>query len=108
MRTLAFSRHNVLLCVEDEASYEIPDTMKCRASYTVLRVRGRTSARIIRVEREDRGEWVTDRLPTAERLKLEAHIERQYEEDEREASQVAYEHPVGSDDRRRDWAAASR
>lgn len=81
MRTFNFSRHNVVLCTEDCSSLDVPDAMKCRAHYQVFRVRGQTSARLIRIERDVRGTWVTDRLPTLERQALEAHIERLYEED---------------------------
>lgn len=81
MRTFNFSRHNVVIATEDMSSLDIPDAMKCRANYQVFRVRGKTTARIIRIEREVRGEWVTDRLPTLERMKLEEHIEQLYEED---------------------------
>lgn len=81
MRTFNFSRHNVVLCTEDRSSLDVPDAMKCRAHYQVFRVRGQTSARLIRIERDVRGTWVTDRLPTLERQALEAHIERLYEKD---------------------------
>lgn len=81
MRTFNFSRHNVVLCTEDCSSLDVPDAMQCRAHYQVFRVRGQTSARLIRIERDVRGTWVTDRLPTLERQALEAHIERLYEED---------------------------
>lgn len=84
MRTFNFSRHNVVLCTEDCSSLDIPDAMKCRAHYQVFRVRGQISARLTRIERDVRGTWVTDRLPTLERQALEAHIERLYEEDDAE------------------------
>jgi hypothetical protein len=92
MRTFNFSRHNVLLFTQD-GSLDIPDTEQCRAHYQVFRIRGTTQARLIRIERDDHGEWVTDRLPTLERQALEAHIERLYEEDaaedERNVREVA-------------------
>jgi hypothetical protein len=84
MRTINFSRHNVVLCTEDCSSLDIPDAMSCRAHYQVFRVRGNTQARLIRIEREVRGTWVTDRLPTLERQALEAHIERLFDEDDAE------------------------
>lgn len=85
MRTFEFSRNNVLIQTEDSSSLEIPDAMKCRANYQVFRVRGKTSARITRVERQDgRGNWLMDRLPTLERMAIEEHIERLYAEDDAE------------------------
>lgn len=81
MRTFNFSRHNVLIATEDSSSLEIPDAMQCRANYQVFRIRGKTQARLIRIEREERGAWVTDRLPSLERYALEKHIERLYEKD---------------------------
>lgn len=96
MRTFEFSRHNVLIATEDSSSLEIPDAMKCRANYQVFRVRGKTSARITRVERQDgRGNWLMDRLPTAERMKLESHIERLFEEDAAEDARNVVETAQG-------------
>lgn len=83
MRTFEFSRHNVLIATEDSSSLEIPDAMKCRANYTVLRARGETRVRINWVERETKpGIWLNDWLPSLERQKLEEHIEKMLEEDE--------------------------
>lgn len=77
MRTFEFSRHNAMLLTEDSSSLEIPDAMKCRAHYTILRSRGQVRARIHRVEQETRKDnWVSDWLPRAECSALEAHIER--------------------------------
>jgi hypothetical protein len=82
MRTFAFSRHNVLLFTED-GSLDIPDAMKCRANYTVLKARGSVRVRINWVEREIKpGIWLNDWLPSLERQALEAHIERLFKEDE--------------------------
>lgn len=81
MRTFNFSRHNVLIATEDSSSLEIPDAMKCRAHYEFVRKHGRRFACVMSVERDERGTWVTDRLPTLERRALEAYIERLYEED---------------------------
>lgn len=82
MRTFEFSRHNVVIATEDSSSLEIPDAMKCRANYTVLKARGAVRVRINWVERETKpGIWLNDWLPSLERQKLEAHIERLYEED---------------------------
>lgn len=84
MRTFEFSRHNVLIATEDCSSLDIPDAMKCRAHYTILRSRGRIRARIHRVEQETKGEWVSDWLPRAECSALESHIERLCDEDDAE------------------------
>lgn len=81
MRTFNFSRHNVVLCTEDCSSLDVPDAMKCRAHYEFVRKHGERFACVMSIERDVRGEWVTDRLPTLERQALEAHIERLYEKD---------------------------
>jgi hypothetical protein len=93
MRTFSFSRHNVLLCTED-GSLDIPDTGRCRAGYTLKRIHGTIEARIGYVERETKKDiWVHDNLPTLERQKLEAHIEKLFHEDaaedERNVREVA-------------------
>jgi hypothetical protein len=118
MRTIEFGRYNTLLHIVDKEGEKIVDEESCemkdqphlKAHYTVLRVCGKTKARIDLVERKAGEEWLKDELPVLERERIEAHIVRQIEGGEREASveTLADQYGFSGADRRRDWAATGR